>query len=65
VMANITLMWFVMAVCAAVIGFGLNDSLVAAAARVLFAAFSALFLITLALRFGSWFGDRQFRDRAR
>ena len=64
-MGNITLIWLGMAICAAVIGFGFGSSPVAAVAQVLFAAFSALFLITLALRFGSWFSDRQFRDRAR
>lgn len=63
-MGNITVILFGLAVCAAIIGY-VVISPVAAVAQVLFAAFSVLFFIMLALRFGSWFGDRQFRDRAR
>jgi uncharacterized membrane protein YtjA (UPF0391 family) len=63
-MNGITLVWLGMAICAAIIGFGFNSPM-ATVAQVLFAAFSALFVITLALRFGSWVSDRQFRDRAR
>lgn len=64
-MSSITILWFIMAVITAIIGYGMNGSPVAAAAQVFFAAFSALFIITLALRFGAWFSDRQFRDGAR
>jgi uncharacterized membrane protein YtjA (UPF0391 family) len=54
-----------MAICTAIIGFGFDNSPIAEIARVLFAAFTALLVITLVLRFGTWFGDRQFRNRAR
>jgi uncharacterized membrane protein YtjA (UPF0391 family) len=64
-MNNITLILLGMAVGAAVIGYGFSTSSVAGIAQVLFAAFSALLLIMLTLRFGSWFSDRQYRDRAR
>ena len=60
-----TFIWLGMAICAAIIGFGFSSSPVAEIAQVLFAAFTALLVITLALRFGSWVSDRQFRDRAR
>jgi uncharacterized membrane protein YtjA (UPF0391 family) len=64
-MGSITLIWLGMAICTAIIGFGFGNSPVAEIARVLFAAFTALLVITLALRFGSWVSDRQFKDRAR
>lgn len=64
-MNGMTLVWLSMAICTAIIGFGFDNSTVAEIARVLFAAFTALLLITLTLRFGTWFGDRQFRNRAR
>lgn len=60
-MNSITLIWLGMAICAAIIG--LSSSPLAAIAQVFFAGFGALFVITLALRFGSWVSDRQFRDR--
>ena len=64
-MGSMTLIWLIMAVCTAIIGFGFDNSTMAEIARVLFAAFTALLVITLVLRFGSWVGDRQFRNRAR
>ncbi len=64
-MNGMTLVWLSMAICTAIIGFGFDNSPIAEIARVLFAAFTALLVITLVLRFGTWFGDRQFRNRAR